>query len=429
MGRKSLAQLVLEDGPPCICVLVGDPKGRWRSQAMANSVEGKRLRSATTELGAGSIGDDLPIIAGLAVVEGWRFVHRRPHHVQSELLMEAARTYFPRRSGMTFLEHTILACARWKGAAYFPEDWQALPPYAFGHALLGRLQDECSDWVSCHLKAWNTRFGLAKPVVAWPLWLPLALGMASGKWHADISVLCQRHVGEMITAPVGPSALLLRHFMGLPVPVSPLESKRIEVKVVGDKNKSPGFPKAYTATKALPRLILASGLRDQRNVDSTIDAVASLEEGDGMSGVASVVRQNLGDGPRRTSLQRYRVRLDMAMMLWHRIANGIDEPRTFRYLTYDASPQGGVEIFCTAERVVTFSRDLANKVVIRRLPLVQLGHGRLGVADKAQALMHQCWLDYGPAPSDVQKANDVCRQNLSDMGHEFDIADLTKHFA
>ena len=113
----------------------------------------------------------------------------------------------------------------------------------------------------------------------------------------------------------------------------------------------------------------------------------------------------------------------MAMMLWHRIANGIGEPRTFRYLTYDASPQGGVEIFCTAERVVTFSRDLANSVVIRRLPLVQLGHAHLGVADKAQALMHQVWLDYGPAAVDIEKANNVCRQNLSDMGHEFDIAD------
>ena len=131
MGRKSLAQLVLEDGPPCICVLVGDPKGRWRSQAMANSVEGKPFRSARAELVAGSIGDDLPIIAGIVVVEEWRFVHRRPHHVQSEFLMEAARTYFPRRRGMVFLEHTLLACARWKGAADFPDNWQALPLFAF----------------------------------------------------------------------------------------------------------------------------------------------------------------------------------------------------------------------------------------------------------------------------------------------------------
>ena len=237
MGRKPLAQLVHEDGPPCICVLVGDPKGRWRSQAMANSVEGKRLRSATTEHVAGCIGEDLPIIAGLAVVEEWRFVHAKPRHVQSELLMDAARTYFARRRGMTFLEHTILACARWDGAAHFPEDWQALPPYAFGHALLGRLHEDNSVWVSRQLHAWKTRFGFAKLVVAWPVWLPLALGMASGKWYADVSVLCQRHIGETITAPVGPSALLVRHFMALSVSVSSSEPKRIEVKVAGDKKK------------------------------------------------------------------------------------------------------------------------------------------------------------------------------------------------
>ena len=102
MGRKALGQLVHEDGPPYLCVLVGDPRGRWHLQAMSNTVVGKRIRSATTGHVDKGIGDEQPIIVGLVVAQGWRFIHSRPQQWQTELLMDAPRIFFRRRYGIQF---------------------------------------------------------------------------------------------------------------------------------------------------------------------------------------------------------------------------------------------------------------------------------------------------------------------------------------
>ena len=122
------------------------------------------------------------------------------------------------------------------------------------------------------------------------------------------------------------------------------------------------------------------------------------------------------------------IRMDLASRLdrraWYK-ANG----PTYRYLAYDASPQRGHEYFVTVERVVRrCDVDVASGTTMppiesRLLPLCVLGCGRMGLAEKAQAHIHQVWLDYGPAISDVRAANLDVRQCLSDMGTELGIAD------
>ena len=47
----------------------------------------------------------------------------------------------------------------------------------------------------------------------------------------------------------------------------------------------------------------------------------------------------------------------------------------------------------------------------------------MGLAEKAQAQIHQTWLEYGPAVSDLRSANRDVRQCISDMGTELGIAD------
>ena len=126
------------------------------------------------------------------------------------------------------------------------------------------------------------------------------------------------------------------------------------------------------------------------------------------------IREALGGQrvvPSNSTLKRARVQLDVAAMLARRKWYA-DEGPTYRYLSYDASPQRGVEVFVTVERVVTRAavRRVANgqwpaTMESRLLPLAMLGSARMGVADKTHAHVHQVWLEYGPSVSGVRAAN------------------------
>ena len=119
------------------------------------------------------------------------------------------------------------------------------------------------------------------------------------------------------------------------------------------------------------------------------------------------------------------------MMLDRREWFAAQDGQVNRYLAYDASPQFGVEIFATVERVVSLGTAESGLVSgrsglvvdIRSLPLAVLGQGRAGAADKAQSLVHQTWLDYGPTVSSVRAANFCVRQCLTDMGTEFAVSE------
>ena len=134
--------------------------------------------------------------------------------------------------------------------------------------------------------------------------------------------------------------------------------------------------------------------------------------------------------PSGNAVRRATVSLDQAAMLWSRSAARARGP-VARYISFDASPQHGQEIFVTVERLVerTALRSLTQNnrpalAGIRTLPISILGTGRMGLAEKTQAHLHQTWLDYGPAVKDVREACDSVLSILTDMGTEFGIADV-----
>ena len=131
--------------------------------------------------------------------------------------------------------------------------------------------------------------------------------------------------------------------------------------------------------------------------------------------------------PGRTALTRSRARLDIACMLEWRERYAEMGP-SFRYISVDASPRpNGLEAFVQVERVILAAdifRDGHPDVQQRVMPLVVLGHGRCGLADKVQAAQHQTWLEYGPSVERVRQANLDVRQVLTDMGTEVGIADF-----
>jgi len=83
-----------------------------------------------------------------------------------------------------------------------------------------------------------------------------------------------------------------------------------------------------------------------------------------------------------------------------------------------------VEILVQVERAI-LQKDITSqsKVEVIRSPVVVLGHGRAGLAQKVQASQHHTWLEYGPSLERVRQANYDVRQVLTDMGTEVGIAD------
>ena len=115
-------------------------------------------------------------------------------------------------------------------------------------------------------------------------------------------------------------------------------------------------------------------------------------------------------------------------MLWNRVAWKRHGP-VYRHVAFDASPQHGQEVFVTVERVIAHAalagRSWGNlpPVEERSLPVSVLGKGRQGVAEKAQAFVHQTWLEYGPFRRSVREALASVCTVLTDHGAEASIID------
>ena len=92
-----------------------------------------------------------------------------------------------------------------------------------------------------------------------------------------------------------------------------------------------------------------------------------------------------------------------------------------RQLNYDASPQGGVEIFGIREYTV-FSLDPFQSA-LEYWPLQSLGHGHASVVDKQAALAHAIWLQAGPALEDVRAYCSSVHCICTDLGVEKDVGD------
>jgi len=77
VGRPSQRALVLRDGPPVLCVLVGTPQGRWHAELTSSAPAARQaMRMLCHAHGVADlfqVGMDTAGILGLAVMVGWRF--------------------------------------------------------------------------------------------------------------------------------------------------------------------------------------------------------------------------------------------------------------------------------------------------------------------------------------------------------------------
>ena len=106
VGRTSLEEMIFADGCLVLCVIIGTPHGRWRAEVTANTAAGLEATRLLCEAfccnDLSSLELDRQVTLVIAVVQSWRFVHDQATHEHSRVMMEAVRSAYSRRAGVTF---------------------------------------------------------------------------------------------------------------------------------------------------------------------------------------------------------------------------------------------------------------------------------------------------------------------------------------
>ena len=452
-GKKRRYEQVLADGGPMVLALVlGQPKGRWWPELNGDA---KACRAAS-KLVSAAAGDDVlgcPMdtdtdrLVGLAILRGWRCVRGEVSHADAYALIQASEAFHRKRGDPRYLEHDVVAATTVQASdgnsIDVARDLAAKPACIAGRILLQRIavagaQAVVTKGNSCGkaycipdlLAKWKSEYGVeASASLAWPVVAGLAAAICRGTWYCDVSVRHRRQLpGETTMAPSQPSVGQLRHFSLMEVDKALPPHVDVGANQVWDSKR--GSAKGYHPEHMLASLRASLHVGNKEKVRAQLLNALRFFHPRNWRSVASTTRK-LEQVPHKATNRRNIVRLDMAAMLarrqWYK-ANG----PTYRYLAYDASPQRGLEFFATVERVVrrralhvaaSGASGSMPEVESRVLPLTVLGCGRMGLAEKTQAHIHQVWLEYGPSVADVRKASSDVRQCLSDMGTELGIAD------
>ncbi len=430
----------LEDGPPLLVAVIGDPAGRW---SPAHCKAGKTLEAAWADAGLCAANPPLAsVILGFAVVQSWRFTMTLDSPTVNAMFDACRRSARGRRQRVGALSHLFLSACALESPVPVPSDCVAASVgngVALGEQarrltegsgfVMFRNQSICADFnhLDAVLQRWRHSGVVAADdlhcCVAWPLWTPLASLVVKMQWSLDMTPVFLRDTRALPQwrAPVQPPDLQMRlykrWFGGLRcIPTAPVLR---------------GSPSGSHIQRFKPQdhvavLKLAQFLASQRSVQAAV--ATALEIGDQAAAVRNV-HCHVTHVPHWTTTARARARLDVCAMLAQRQSGAAGD---FRYLFFDASPQGsGREVFCCAERVICRgaleSLDACTRgapVLDRRLPVCGLGQGRTALEDKVACLVHQLWLEYGPAASDIRVACRSVRGCLSDMGVEFGICDF-----
>ena len=285
------------------------------------------------------------------------------------------------------------------------------------------------------LSEWRRSFSVRlNQCVLWAVAPMLAIALSSGRSLADVASMGRARPSPAasiaaIPSSVAPSRGLVKHMRNLQAEVLPPLAVHCPAAAAATYASTRGSVKPFTAAHILRALRLARLCRSNHDAKATAEAAGAYNH-PGRWETELQDSSKVNDMPHFTTLARLAMKVDAAAMLQHRSWYAGSRP-AYRYLAFDASPQHGTELFGTVERII-LERDLKAHyhgapqlaVYARTLPICQLGQCRLGAAEKAQTLIHQTYLEYGPSPAAVVLANSDVRACLTDMGTEMSIVDM-----
>ena len=188
--------------------------------------------------------------------------------------------------------------------------------------------------------------------------------------------------------------------------------------------------------RVVDAILGGGGLRDLRDCDAVMGRLLGSTLGRMGRRLAAEMRARSQRPLSRSTALKGRARLDLACMVLHR---QIRAPSTlkgdvFREVLLDASPFLKREVLAVRETLLRFSSTDAGSPPIverRRFPAVVLAHGFCSAADKAMAMLHAVWLEYGPGEAALAAFCSSVRGVPTDFGPESLVANsltILPHF-
>jgi hypothetical protein len=166
-------------------------------------------------------------------------------------------------------------------------------------------------------------------------------------------------------------------------------------------------------------LRVAADLKNVESLPDTVSGVQRIIHGkEGGAEASGLMHSGDLDIPGRKTLHEARIRLDWAQVLLARMHNRV-QADAIRYLTCDASPQKGEEMFVVREMVCRGK----HRSPWVRLPLMTLGAGCASALDKSAAMAHAVFLQSGPSMEEMRRYCSSVRAIVTDSGPELLIAD------
>jgi hypothetical protein len=266
---------------------------------------------------------------------------------------------------------------------------------------------------------------------AWPMWSALGEGMAAGIWPTDVVRVAVRNDDPhwQLLSGVPSRTELVAHVQAWPFPVDddvleqPVAKRKSGALGSGEgaswERRGTGKFPAYDPRYMIAAVRASESLSRLEALPQQAQAVEDMLRPDSAE-VRDALRRGEVELPSRWALLRARTRIDIARMLVLRREHRLQAQRqVVRYLTFDASPQGGVEISCVRQLVVRGGQ----RGEWEDLPMSTLGAGCCSTGDKCVALVHSAFCVAGPSASDIRRFFGEVRWTLTDAGAEQGICD------
>ena len=411
--------------------------------------------------GTWSVGGDCVALLGFIVVSLWRFFQDWAGEAQQGDWVQTVAQKMRRGLMATcrsaqgkagHIELPIHAAASLNGELNFvtaPSAWsgptfrswleaQTVNKLFTLHKGQGRLGQECAsssgaavstssaDTVS--FAALQQHWALTEHVIlptvfAHKTWGPLGEIWVRGQWPMDVVMVregCRRNRHRLPQMP--PRNLMSAYFKSCPGNASGLHPS-VTVEPVLEHapercrhvRQLQGCIVGYAAEHLIACVRATRHLRAASDLPDTVQDIAEVLPTSVSEQLRAAVANPSFRFPSRWTLERARVKLDLASMLARRTQLQMPEKRA-RALYFDASSVSGVEIMvCVEETVVNLDTARAEE---RLMPLSALGHGHMGVIDKTMRICKAIFLEAGPSKSAVHKYLQEVRILGSDDGAE-----------
>ena len=215
--KRSLAQLVHEDGPLALVFFSGEPKARWCVELAGKGKPCVQLNQFLDRILAEHLASNVSdhSVMGIGVLRGWKFLRELDGNHATLSLQRAAHFCRRRSAKLAFVGHPVLASAMFQTPKPMAADWRGLPPRTLGAQI--RKMAELEAWgavvtgaqgsspqhvisVATLIEKWEKTYGYMERTLSWSTAPKLATALALGVIPMDITCLVRKKHCQLATS-------------------------------------------------------------------------------------------------------------------------------------------------------------------------------------------------------------------------------------